>query len=123
MDAVTVIEEPITQTEKSKQFDVKTHKQQVFWMFTGKSEQVSFTADKSLIDVMHDTFGGKVKISESQNDTIKFTANVQVSPTFIAWCCAFGNKLSITAPKTVVEQVRAYIDELSALYGGGNSLK
>lgn len=123
MDAVTVVEEPITQTEKSKQFDVKAHKQQVFWMFTGKSEQVSFTADKSLIDVIHDTFGGKVKISESQNETIKFTANVQVSPTFIAWCCAFGNKLKVTAPKNVVEQVRAYIIELNAIYGGGNSQK
>lgn len=91
-------------------------------MFTGKTEQVSFTADKFLIDVMHDTFGGKVKISEGANDTITFTANVQVSPTFIAWCCAFGKQLKVTAPQTVIDQVKAYITELNKGYGGGNGL-
>lgn len=120
MDAVTVVEEPITQTEKSKKFDVKAHKQQVFWMFTGKAEQVSFIADKCLVDVMHDTFGGKIIISESLNDTIHFTANVQVSPTFIAWCCAFGKQLRVTAPRSVVEKVQSYINELKEGYGGGN---
>ncbi len=122
MDAVTMIEEPITKNEKTKQPRVKEHKQQVFWMFTGKTEQVSFTADKFLIDVMHDTFGGKVKISEGANDTITFTANVQVSPTFIAWCCAFGKQLKVTAPQTVIDQVKAYITELNKGYGGGNGL-
>lgn len=120
MDSVTVVEEPMTKAALSKMSEIKAHKQQVFWMFTGKSEQVSFTADKSLIDVLRDKFGGKVKMTESQNDTLRFTAEVQVSPTFISWSCAFGKHLRVTAPQSVVEQVQAYINELNEGYGGGN---
>lgn len=115
MDAVTVVEEPMVQTD-TKRFDIKKHKQQVFWMFMGKTEQVSFRADKSLIDILYDKFGNRIKMTESQDNTVVFTADVQVSPTFLAWCCAFGDKLKLTSPKTIASKVLEYINTIEKIY-------
>ena len=120
MDSVTMIEEPISDAAKANSPKLKEHKQQLFFMFSGESEQVSFRADKSLVDVIYDKFGNKVKMTASQDDTVAFTANVQVSPTFLAWCCAFGDKLIVTTPQPVVARIKEYIKQLNEGYGGGN---
>lgn len=117
MDSVTMVEEPISEAAKSKSFNLKEHKQQLFFMFTGESEQVSFIADKSLVDVIYDKFGNKVRMTESGDDTILFSADVQVSPTFLAWCCAFGDKLKVIAPKEIVFLVKNYINSIEKIYG------
>ena len=82
----------------------------------GKTEQVSFRADKSLIDILYDKFGNRIKMTESQDNTVVFTADVQVSPTFLAWCCAFGDKLKVTSPKTIASKVLEYINTIEKIY-------
>ena len=75
-----------------------------------------FEADKSLIDVVFDFFGADLYISETSGDKIIFTAEVQVSKPFIAWCCSFGTGVKVTAPQTVVETVKNYLAETAEQY-------
>ena len=117
MDSVAMLETPITETEQSKKFDLIKHKQQLFGMYGGDNQRVSFEADKNLIDVVFDKFGASVYITEaSADDKIIFTADVQVSKPFIAWCCSFGKDLKVTAPKTVVVKIKDYLSETLRQY-------
>lgn len=101
MDEVTMLDVPISEEAQSNKAEIVKHKQQLFGMFGGDKQKVSFEADKSLIDVVFDFFGADLYISETSGDKIIFTAEVQVSKPFIAWCCSFGTGVKVTAPQTV----------------------
>ena len=116
MDEVTMLDVPISEEAQSNKAEIVKHKQQLFGMFGGDKQKVSFEADKSLIDVVFDFFGADLYISETSGDKIIFTAEVQVSKPFIAWCCSFGTGVKVTAPQTVVETVKNYLADTLGQY-------
>lgn len=116
MDEVTMLDTPISEVAQANKVDLVKHKQQLFGMFGGDKQKVSFEADKSLIDVVFDFFGADLYISEASGDKIIFTAEVQVSKPFIAWCCSFGTGVKVTAPQTVVETVKNYLADTLGQY-------
>ncbi len=116
MDEVTMLDTPISEIAQANKADLVKHKQQLFGMFGGDKQKVSFEADKSLTDVVFDFFGADLYISEASGDKIIFTAEVQVSKPFIAWCCSFGTGVKVTAPQTVVETVKNYLVETLGQY-------
>ena len=120
MEKVKVLDEDITPTPDTVDFDVQRHKRQVFSMYTGERKNVTFEADVSLIDVIFDKFGS-VKMT-SKGDKIVFESDVQVSPMFLAWCCSFGNKLKVVSPPTVVHDVKDYAQELYYMYKEKNNV-
>lgn len=116
MDGVKMIDEPIPEVEGIKKFDIKAHKKQIFSMYGGEVTTVTFKADKSLIDTVYDKFGDKLKIYPIDENTIGFSAEVQVSPMFIGWCCAFGSRMKATSPPSVIEEISKHIEALSNTY-------
>lgn len=114
---------PITETEKSKKFDLSRHKRSLFEMFTGKDAQVTFQADKTLVDHIFDKFGKNVHIANGEGNSVVFTADVQVSNRFLGLCCSFGNMLKVTAPQKVVQQVVAYATETINQYNWGGNVE
>ena len=85
-------------------------------MYGGDTAVVDVVADKELIDVIYDKFGDRVTLRTIDEQRVGFTAEVQVSPTFLAWCCSFGDKLKVTAPKEVVDQIKEYLDRMVKNY-------
>ena len=85
-------------------------------MFSGETEKVSFEADKGLLDVVFDFFKSNLIVSETADNKIIFSADVQVSKPFIAWCCSFGTSMKVTAPKSVVETIRNYLIDIQNIY-------
>lgn len=85
-------------------------------MFVGKEERVSITIDNSLIDPVMDKFGEDVKLVDRGDGTAQLDISVQISPAFIAWCCSFGDKLTVVHPQTVVNQVSEYVEALARQY-------
>lgn len=116
MDEVIMLDMPITETKQSKTFDLVKHKQQLFGMYGGETQQVSFEADKDLIDVVFDFFKANLHITETSGNKILFTADVQVSKPFIAWCCSFGTQLKVISPQTVVGTVKDYLADTLGQY-------
>ena len=92
------------------------HKRSLFGMFSGETEKVSIEIHESLIDVVFDLFGEKIKIRKLNNEFVRFTADVQVSQIFFGWCCSFGGKLKVVSPNSVVEELRDYTKTLSKQY-------
>lgn len=110
MDNVRVLDEDITYNKALKDIDLTRHKRQLFGMYGGEVEEVSFLADKALLGVVIDKFGENIRMREFDNNQIMATVKVQVSPTFLAWCCSFGDKLTVIAPKkSVVREVKEYV--------------
>lgn len=116
MSNVSMIDKPVNSIVYTKPFDVKKHKGQVFDMFTGRPEKVRFLADNSLIDVVVDKFGEQVKLYSAGENSFSFTADVQVSKTFLAWCCGFGKSLKVTSPASVINELKEYTKELFEHY-------
>ena len=116
MDEVEIECTPITETEESKKFDLSRHKRALFGMFNGEDAQVTFQADKSLVDHIFDKFGKDVHITYGEGNTVVFKAAVQVSKPFLGWCCSFGNMLKVTAPQSVADKVKEFLAEMSEQY-------
>ena len=116
MEKVQIIEDDIILPEKRTEFNVGRHKRQLFGMFAGETQKVTFLMYKSLIDVIFDMFGDNVKLRECDDEFIRFSADVQVSPVFLGWCCSFGNQLKVIAPEVVVEELEKYTEELYKNY-------
>ncbi len=96
--------------------DVLGYKKQAFFMYGGEVKQVTFEASAKLIDVIMDKFGEDVNMKDLGEGKIQFTANVQVSPTFLGWCCSFGGDLKVMHPSSVVSQLKEHIEKVSSLY-------
>ena len=65
---------------------------------------------------MFDVFGADTHFIKIDDTMYEFTAEVQLSPQFYGWCCSFGDKLKVVAPTTVVDELKAYIENISKNY-------
>ena len=111
MDKVEITELDMTPGVEKERENLPTRKSQLFAMYGGETATVEVQADKLLIDTIYDKFGDRVTLHKKDENTVSFTADVQVSPTFIAWCCSFGNLLKVTAPQEVVEKIKDYLEK------------
>lgn len=111
MDKVEITELDMTPGIEKERANLPTRKSQLFAMYGGETATVEVQADKSLIDTIYDKFGDRVALHKKDENTVGFMADVQVSPTFIAWCCSFGNLLKVTAPQEVVEKIKDYLEK------------
>ena len=55
-----MIDEDILPLEENMKFDVTKHKKEVFGMFMGQEEKVTFDVHKSLLDVIYDMKKAKI---------------------------------------------------------------
>lgn len=63
-----------------------------------------------------DKFGEDVALTDRGDGTAQLEISVQISPAFLAWCCAFGDKLKVVYPKAVVTSVKKYIVNMAKGY-------
>ena len=116
MEGVTMTDVDMTPGIEKEIENLPTRKRQLFAMYGGDVASVEVQVDKDLIGVIFDKFGDRVQLQEVDERWLKFTAEVQVSPTFIAWCCSFGGKIKINYPEWVVSSVKDYITQLYDTY-------
>ena len=118
MTDVDVLEETRTKNKVAENFDLAKHKKQMFDMYGGKEATVTFQAsnDNKILNIIFDRFGKEINMHVINADTVEFTAEVQVSPTFLAWCCSLGNNLKVVAPIDAVENVKEYVKIIGEQY-------
>lgn len=117
MEQVTATETPMSGRDGVTQAEIVRHKKEVFHMFKGEPQQVVIRIDRSLLDVMYDKFGENLYVWKI-GDQFEFSVNVQVSVTFFAWCCSFGDRLKLISPFPTVERLKEYIRSLAQCYSG-----
>ncbi len=99
-----------------KPFDLSEYAKSMFQMFSGDETEVSIRFVNELVGAVYDRFGMNVPIVKSDENHFICKAKVAVSPHFLSWIIAFGDKAQIIAPNGVVEQMRDLLAEASANY-------
>lgn len=115
MDDVFMLEESIKDAPCREEFNLSKHRKQAFSMYGGQAEKVTFYVDKTVLDVIFDKFGEKTKFAY-MDDGFKFSANVQISPTFYGWCASLGKRLKILAPQEVADGYEKHLKEIVDMY-------
>lgn len=108
MDSVCVIEEEISERAKSQKTKIPTYKAELFDMFNGEKRVATFEADSSLVDVIIDKFGQKVRF-ERNGDKIIFKVNVHIAPTFYSWITIFGKKIKLLGDQKLVDGYKKFL--------------
>lgn len=117
MDSVQMLDEPSSEAANERRGELTNRKRKMFFMYGGEERCVEFRVHKSLIGVIYDKFGELARLKGVDGNDVCFSIDVQISPTFFAWCCSLGNQLKITAPPSVVSSLQEYIQGLHNLYG------
>lgn len=116
MDSVRMLEEDITPNPDLKASNVARHKRSLFEMYGGQKEEISFEADKSVLDAIYDRFGNSVKVRGYGEEKVLCTVEVQVGRPFLTWLLGFGHSLKVTAPNNVIEQIKEILKEATDNY-------
>ena len=87
------------------------HAQRLFQMFAGDAVSVKMRFHRDLCNAVMDQFGQDVMYIPDGEDHFTLTANVAVSPMFLAWIIGFGNKAQILYPQSVIDKCRALCSE------------
>lgn len=116
MDNVQKLDDEIQNYDWLKGKDISKYKRQQFNMFSGEVKNVTFIADRTLIDVIYDKFGTNVEIKETSEDKLKCTVEVQDGAMFIAWLCSFDTRLKVVSPPTVVSKVKEHLKKTIEQY-------
>lgn len=120
MDEVSMSEKDAEDPPDDFLFSVSKHRQSLFRMFSGDTRIVTFSADRTLSDVLFDRFGADITLIEQPDGTIFFSAEVQISPTFFGWCAMLGDKLKILSPAEIVDAYQTHLNQILSVYQNSN---
>ncbi len=88
-------------------------------MYSGKLERVTIEFINPLLDAMIDRFG-----NDKENATYYYvdekhfavSVKVEISEQFFGWLLEFGRRLKLTAPRSAVDDFKAYMDKVREMY-------
>lgn len=99
-----------------KQFDLSEYSKSMFQMFNGEETNVSIMFSNELVGAVYDRFGMNIPIMKSGDKHFICRVKVAVSPHFLAWIAAFGDKARIVEPDSVARQMCEMLDSARANY-------
>lgn len=119
VDRMAAVEQGINERKGKDEFeklDMPAFSKSTFGMYNGKEERVDMVFHNRMIDTVIDKFGKEVWLSKVDDWHFKISVPVTVSPQFFAWVFGLGNYVTITAPESVVKQMKDMLDKVSKRY-------
>jgi predicted DNA-binding transcriptional regulator YafY len=112
MDAVTVLNESITDNALTLKDQIGSYTEQVFKMYAGESVDIVLEFQDHLIGVVFDKFGENTQMLRVGPHKCVATVKVQVSPVFFGWLFQFAGEMRLLSPEPVTEAYREHISRL-----------
>ena len=106
MEAVTVLEESITDTALALKNEVGPYTEQVFKMYAGEAVDIVIEFQDSLIGVVFDKFGEDTKMMRCGEHKCVATVKVQISPVFWGWLFQFAGEMQLLSPELLVQEYK-----------------
>lgn len=103
-------------TELGRRFSKEQYNRRVFSMYAGMPTRVVFRIQPEWIDAVTDAFGPVVPPDPERDGWYRVEADVDISPTFFAWCCHFSHGFQIAGPEEVVAQMREHLEKILTQY-------
>ncbi len=99
-----------------REFNLPKYSKGLFGMFSGDPVTVILEGKEELVGVVIDRFGKDTVIRKTDGDRFLAQVNVAVSRQFLGWVFAIGDGIRITAPESVVTQMREEVRRLQREY-------
>lgn len=109
MEAVELLEEPLSQKAINLRSTIADHTEQAFKMFAGPLEDVVLEFDQSLLGVIYDRFGESTQMMKTSDSKYVASVKVQVSPVFWGWLFQFSTGMAILSPTKLVDEFKKQI--------------
>ena len=103
-------------SEYKDSFDVADYSAKMFNMFSGVNTKVELLCDLDLREEIMDRFGAKIPLTAVDTEHFKTTVDAAVSDGFVSWIMTFGNKIKVTAPKSLADEVKKKASSIAKLY-------
>ena len=119
VDKMSNIQEVVGKREGRQLFrDLNTseYAKQHFGMFTGELKDVELLVDNELIGVMIDRFGKRVRVIPVDENHFRTIVKVAVSPQFMGWMLALGDKIKIIGPEDVANHLMKHVEAIYHMY-------
>ena len=98
-------------------FDPTIYTNRLFGMYGGKPTRVTLEGENAMVGILIDRFGKDIPILRKDDDHFIAHVDVAVSPQFLGWIASLGGGLRVTAPDSVVAQMRELAHTLAGQYG------
>ncbi len=112
MEDVELTDEKLSDKAIKLRTKVRRNAEQSIKMYGGELKAVELEFDKSLMGAVYDRFGEKTKMKAVEDDKVRTTVQVQISPTFWGWLFQFGDKMKVLGPEEVKEEYKERATEL-----------
>ena len=106
MEAVTVLEDSITDTAIALKDEIGPYTEQVFKMYAGEAVDIVIEFKDSLIGVVFDKFGEDTKMMRCGEHKCVATVKVQISPVFWGWLFQFAGEMQLLSPEPLVQEYK-----------------
>lgn len=116
MDELAEEDTPITEREKSRDFNQHTYRRQSFSMYAGEPTDACLTVEEPLVEEMFDKFGMNIKLIPLGDGKYRLAVCVQVSLAFFRWVAGSLGKIRIDGPTQVSEEFARFIEQLKSSY-------
>ncbi len=103
-------------TEIGRRFSKDQYQKRVFSMYTGQPTRVVLRILPEWIDAVTDAFGPVVPQHPEADGWYRVAVEVDISPTFFAWCCHFTHGFQIVEPAEVVRQMKEHLEQIINMY-------
>lgn len=113
MDAVEVLDEPISEKALQLRDSISSYTEQAFKMYGGQPMDITIQFNNKLIGVVYDKFGEGTRMVRLTEDSCVATVKVQVSPTFWGWIFQFGGQMRITSPESMIAEYKQHVAKLA----------
>ena len=112
MNGISLLDAPRVGQESFRLLDMAAYTKRNFSMFAGEEQTVTLCCDNALVGVIIDRFGRSVPIAKQSADRFLTHVRVAVSPQFFGWLCSLEGGVSVTAPESVKDQYRTFLEHL-----------
>ncbi len=119
MDHIVILDEKRVNVDVASgvaNFNISRYSQNIFSMFSGKTQTIVLKCDNDLLSAAIDRFGFHASMKRDSDDCFVVEAAVQVSPTFYAWLFQFHEKVQLLSPTDAVNGYKEYLDKVSQMY-------
>lgn len=106
------INKPRQGKEAFEKIDVAAMTKETFGMYSGRRETITFSAEKSMANVLIDRFGTDLYIRADGDDKVFAKADIQVSPQFFGWLAGLGGHVKVQSPESVAAEYKDYLQKL-----------
>ena len=116
MSGISILPDKRKGKELFCNIDVSNYAKKIFGMFSGEEQIISFLITNNLIKVFIDRFGSDLIFKRVDDGHVSLSIKLDESPQFYGWLAGLGNEVVITAPNSVREGFKNYLDKISSIY-------